>query len=260
MPGISGKTAVVTGAGAGIGRATALGLAERGAKVLVSDVNAEAAVATARDIASAGGRSESLRVDVASSSDVAAMIAKAVSTFGSVDIMVNNAGVISNVKIVDLPEEEWDRVHSVNLRGTFLCTKAAAKQMIAQGKGGRIVNIASEAGKAAYPSLAHYGASKAGVILFTRGVALELAPYGINVNSVCPGNVDTAFFRKSIKDEAKLFGVTEEKRLESTIDVIPLKRLEKPEDVANAVAFLCSDEASYITGEDLNVTGGSTMF
>jgi meso-butanediol dehydrogenase/(S,S)-butanediol dehydrogenase/diacetyl reductase len=259
MSGISGKAAVVTGAGAGIGRAIALGLAKQGAKVLVADINAEAAAATSRDIASAGGVSVSFRVDVSKSSEVAEMIARTVSAFGSVDIMVNNAGVISNIKIVDLPEEEWDRVHSVNLRGTFLCTKAAARQMIVQGRGGKIVNVASEAGKAAYASLAHYSASKAGVILFTRGVALELAQYNINVNSVCPGNVDTAFFRKSIGDEAKLFGVTEEQRLNSAMSAIPLKRLEAPEEVANAVVFLCSDEASYITGEDLNVTGGSTM-
>lgn len=259
MSGISGKATVVTGAGAGIGRAIAIALAKQGARVLAADIDAEAAVATARDIASTGGESEGFRTDVSKSSEVAAMVSKAVSTFGSVDILVNNAGVVSNMRIVDLPEEEWDRVHSVNLRGTFLCNKVAAKQMIAQGRGGRIVNIASEAGKAAYPSLVHYCASKAGVILFTRGLALELAQYGINVNSVCPGNVDTAFFRKSIKDEAKLFGVTEEQRLNSTLSIIPLRRLESPEDVANAVVFLCSDEASYITGEDLNVTGGSTM-
>ena len=260
MSGISGKTAVVTGAGAGIGRAVAISLAASGARVMVSDINSETAAATAREVLERGGEAEHVRADVSKSADVTQMFARTISSFGSVDIMVNNAGVLSNIHIVDLPEEEWDRVHSVNLRGTFLCTKAAARRMIAQGSGGRIVNIASEAGKAPFASGAHYSASKAGVIAFTRAAALELAPHKINVNSVCPGNVDTEFFRKSVQDEAKMHGVTDDERLKHYMTLIPLGRLEAPQDVANAVIFLCSDEASYITGEDLNVTGGSTMY
>lgn len=260
MTGIGGKTAIVTGAGAGIGRATAITLAVAGAKVMVTDINADTAASTVSEIAAKGGEAEHIRTDVSKSPDVASLFARTISKFGSLEIMVNNAAVISNFYVVDLAEEEWDRVHSVNLRGTFLCTKAAAKQMIAQGKGGKIVNIASEAGKAPFATGAHYSASKAGVIAFTRAVAHELAPYGINVNSVCPGNVDTAFFRKSTQDEASIFGITEQERLNFYTSVIPLRRYAAPQDIANAVAFLCSDEASYVTGEDFNVTGGSTMY
>jgi NAD(P)-dependent dehydrogenase (short-subunit alcohol dehydrogenase family) len=259
MSGISGKVAIVTGAGAGIGRAVATALASSGAKAMVSDDNAETAATTAGEIIAKGGNARHTRTDVTKSSDITSMFEKTVAAFGGVDILVNNAGVLSNINIVDLPEEEWDRVQSVNLRGTFLCTKAAARQMITQGRGGRIVNIASEAGKAPFASGAHYSASKAGVIAFTRAAALELAPYKINVNSVCPGNVDTGFFRKSVSDEAKMLGVTDSERLNHYMNLIPLRRLETPEDVANAVVFLCSDEASYVTGEDFNVTGGSTM-
>lgn len=260
MTGISDKVAVVTGAGAGIGRAISIALAKKGAKVVASDINAETVAATVRAIEALGARGESIQTDVSKSASVASMFERALARFGSIDIMVNNAGVISNINIVDLSEEEWDRVHSVNLRGTFLCTKTAAKLMISQGRGGRIVNIASEAGKAAFASGAHYSASKAGVIAFTRAAALELAPYKINVNSVCPGNVDTNFFRKSVRDEANLLGITEAERLNYYMGLIPLRRLETPEDVANAVVFLCSDESSYVTGEDFNVTGGSTMY
>lgn len=260
MTGISGKTAIVTGAGAGIGRATAISLASSGAKVMVADINPNTAESTAREISSRGGQAEHIRTDVSKSSDVASLFERTISRFGSLEIMVNNAAVISNFYLVDLTEEEWDRVHSINLRGTFLCTKAAAKQMIAQKNGGRVVNIASEAAKAAAPTLAHYSATKAGIVAFTRAAAHELAPYGINVNSICPGNVDTDFFRRSTRDEARLFGITEEERLNFYTSVIPLRRYAVPQDIANAVAFLCSDEASYVTGEDFNVTGGSTMY
>jgi NAD(P)-dependent dehydrogenase (short-subunit alcohol dehydrogenase family) len=227
---------------------------------MVSDIDVDAAASTSDQIRDGRGTAEYTRVDVASSESVEALMQRTQERFGRIDILVNNAGVISTHYIVDLEEDEWDRVHGVNLKGVFLCTRGAARRMIAQGGGGRIVNIASEAGKAAFATGAHYCASKAGVIAFTRAAALELAPHRINVNSVCPGNVDTQFFRKSVRAEAAVMGITEEERLRSYMNAIPLARLETPEDVAKAVVFLCSDEASYITGEDMNVTGGSTMY
>jgi NAD(P)-dependent dehydrogenase (short-subunit alcohol dehydrogenase family) len=260
MSGISGKSAVVTGAGHGIGRAIALELAKEGAKVMVSDIDGESAAAVALEIQVAGGVSHHSRADVGSSESIGILMTKTVGLLGGIDILVNNAGITSTCRIVDLSEEEWDRTLDVNLRSVFLCTRAAAKQMISQGEGGRIVNIASEAGKAAYAGAAHYCASKAGIIAFTRSAALELAPYQITVNSVCPGNVDTEFFHNSLRAEAKMLGVTYEQRLGDYMKLIPLGRLEKPEDVAHTVVFLCSTEAGYITGEDLNVTGGSTMY
>jgi len=260
MSGIAGKSALVTGSGRGIGRAIALELAKAGARVMVSDIDAESAAGTALEIRMAGGTSEHWPVDVARSESVEALMNKMQEVFGGIDILVNDAGVLSTYMIVDLPEAEWDRTLSINLKGVFLCTRAAARQMISQGRGGRIVNIASEAAKAASAMSSHYCASKAGVVAFTRSAAHELAPYHINVNSVCPGNVDTEFFHKSVRAEAKAMGIPEEQRLGDYMRIIPLGRLERPEEVAKAVVFLCSAEADYITGEDLNVTGGSTMY
>lgn len=240
------RVAVVTGAGQGIGRAIALRLAREGAKVVVGDLNAETARRTAQEIEAGDGQAVDLVADVTNRRDAAALTQKAVETFGGLDILVNNAGTYPSGLVIDIDEGEWDLVLAVNLKGTFLCSQAAAKQMMAQRRG-VIINIASVDGKTRTTGNAHYAAAKAGVISFTRTLACELAPYNIRVNAVSPGWIDT----ETMKAKSD--------RWRQAIEEIPVGRLGTPEDVAEAVLFLVSDAAGYITGEILDVNGGIVM-
>jgi 3-oxoacyl-[acyl-carrier protein] reductase len=244
--GLNGKVVVITGAGQGIGRAIALRLAREGARVLIGDLNAETARQTVREIEAGGGQAISLVADVTKRSDTVALIHKAVETFGSVDILVNNAGLYPNAPIIEMDEAEWDLVLAVNLKGTFLCSQAAAKQMIIQ-RGGVIINIASVDAKMRTTGNAHYAAAKAGVISFTRTLACEMAPYHIRVNAVCPGWIVTDALKAGSE------------RWRQALKEIPVGRLGTPEDVAEAVLFLVSDTAGYITGEILDINGGIFM-
>jgi 3-oxoacyl-[acyl-carrier protein] reductase len=243
---MKGKVAVITGAGQGIGRAIALRLAREGVKVVIGDLDATTAQQTAQAINTVGGQAVYMVTDVTRKSDAAALIGKAVELFGCLDILVNNAGFYPSAPIIEIDENEWDRVLAVNLKSTFLCSQAAAKQMMTQ-KQGVIINIASVDAKTRTTGNAHYAAAKAGVISFTRTLACEMAPYKIRVNAVSPGWIAT----NSMKAASE--------RWQQAVEKIPMGRLGTPEDVAEAVLFLASDVASYITGEILDVNGGEVM-
>jgi 3-oxoacyl-[acyl-carrier protein] reductase len=243
------KVAIVTGASRGIGRAIAKLLSEEGAKVAINYNNSEAeALALLKEIENSGGRAILAKADVSQKPDVDRIIGRVLDEFGTVDILVNNAGIHYALDLFETTEEMWDRTIDVNLKGTYLCSKVVAPIMLKQ-KGGRIVNISSNSGMY-HPSamrFAEYVASKAGINGLTKALALRLGPY-VTVNAVCPGAITTDMnaFRDSQANKA-------------LIEETPLKRLGDPEDVANAVLFLVSDKARFITGELMMVTGGRGM-
>lgn len=244
---VKDKVAIVTGAGSGNGRGIVLRLAEEGAKVVVADMSERGAQETAAMIEAAGGRAIVVRADVSRRDQVEAMVAATMEQFGQIDILVNNAGVESMAPLLELPEAEWDRVLGVNLKGPFLCTQAVGREMVKAGRGGKIVNIGSICSAVALTGEAHYIASKGGLLMLNKAMALDLAPYNINVNAVGPGVIETAMTANSLSNPA---------RVEMFFNHIPLKRIGQPRDVANAVLFLASAEADYITGTILYVDGG----
>jgi len=249
------KRIIVTGSGRGIGRAIARRFAEEGAAVAISDIDRETAEATAAEINETGGRALAIELDVRSSESVRAMLDAVVAEWGRVDVLVNNAGITIAKPVVEFTEEEWERTLDINLKGVFRCSQLAAVQMITQG-GGKIINLSSESGKTAKPNFTIYAASKFGVVGFTQGLAQELAPHGITVNAVCPGIVHTPMWEELDRVLAKRMGKKEGEILATRKEQIPLGRLEQPEDVAGVVAFLASDDANYMTGQSVNVTGG----
>jgi NAD(P)-dependent dehydrogenase (short-subunit alcohol dehydrogenase family) len=252
--------AIVTGGGRGIGRGIAQCLARAGANIVIADLPAarEDVERTAELVEREGAKTLLVPVDVRDWSQVEAMAQAALDHFGQIDVLVNNAGVISVGGVVTLAEEDWDRVLDVNLKGTFLCCKAIAPHMM-QRRSGRIVNISSQAGKRGAAGLAHYCASKWGIIGFTQSLAHELAPLGITVNAVCPGEVDSAMWREVLLPAlAGTQGLSPDEAWERYIkDSVPLGRPQTPEDIGQAVVFLC--QADNITGEAVNVTGGTVM-
>ncbi len=241
------RVAIVTGAGQGIGRAIALKLAEDSVRVVVSDANHDTALQTAEEIQSFGRQALGIRTDVANSSDVSELVETTVAEFGRVDILVNNAGIARSGTLLKLTEEAWDEVLDVNLKGVFRTTRAAARYMI-EAKYGKIVNVSSIYGRTGVVGDSNYAASKAGIVGFTKSTARELARHHINVNAILPGMVDTPLLR----------GIPD-RYLKPMIEEIPLGRVGTPEDIANVAAFLVSDEASYITGATIEVTGGWRM-
>lgn len=255
---VAGRSAVVTGAGAGIGRAIARLLAREGARVGVVDLDASASEDAAREIRDQGGAALPLVADVAQASAVRAMIAQAAEALGGVDILVNNAGLQHVAPIVDFPEERWDRLVGVLLTGTFLCTKYALPHMIAR-RWGRVVNIASAHGLVASPFKGAYVAAKHGVVGFTKVAAWEVAEHGITVNAVCPGYVRTALVERQIADQARAHGLPEAEVVERVmLQTAAIKRLLEPEEVAALVLYLCSDAAAGITGAALPIDQGWT--
>lgn len=254
------KRGFITGAGAGIGRAIALAMAHQGADLYVTDLDADAANSVAAEARQLGsGRIETASLDVRDGSAVRDRVHAATQTLGGLTIAVNNAGVSSMRRVVDLSEADWDFNMDVNAKGVFLCCQAEVRAMLGQG-GGSIVNIASMAGKRAAPFLAHYSASKFAVIGFTQALALEVAENGIRVNAVCPGYVRTSMQDREIVWEAELRDLTPDQVRQEYLQAVPMGRLEEPEDVANVVVFLLSDLAGYMTGQAINVTGGAIMF
>lgn len=240
------QVALVTAAGAGIGRAIALRLAAEGASIIVSDVNDAAGAETVSLIEAAGGRAAYKHANVADADHVTALVPFAIESFGRLDLAVNNAGVGAMPKPVqDVTAADWDRSISVTLRGTFLAMQAQVAHFLGQGRGS-IVNIASLAGISATPQLTPYGAAKHGVVSLTRSVAKETAEQGIRINAVAPGAIETAALA-SLPEAARAAYAAE----------IPMKRLGQPEDIANATAFLLSDQAAFITGVVLRVDGGT---
>jgi NAD(P)-dependent dehydrogenase (short-subunit alcohol dehydrogenase family) len=234
-------------------------MAKEGAKVAVMDINEEAALETAEMIKKEDGEALALKMDVTQKADVQAMTAQVLKTHGKIDILVNNAGTDIKGAITELAENTWDTLMNINLKGVFLCTQAAVVSMIEQ-RYGRIVNISSMAGKTGEPLTSPYCATKFGVIGFTQSIALELGKHNITVNAVCPGPVDTDLIRQSVAQSAKIKGMAPEDFLqEFFINPTPLGRIAQPVDIARAVIFLASDDAEFITGSTLNVSGGREM-
>jgi NAD(P)-dependent dehydrogenase (short-subunit alcohol dehydrogenase family) len=272
-PELKGKVALITGAGrtGGLGEGIARRLAAEGCRVVVTDIGHvrgaempasavgtnEALAQVAAAIVAGGGDCTAITLDVLEESQVQAAIADVVARFGGIDILVNNAGIGYLMKpIVEMDAAEWDAVLGVNLRGAFLCIKHAAKAMIAQGRGGRIVNIASQAAKSAFPLASAYCSSKHGLVGLTRVGAAELGQHGINVNAICPNHVTTGLGAWQNEYFAKAQGISVEDYLFAMRKRIPLGRPGLPEDTAAACAYLCSDDAQYVTGEAMNVSGG----
>lgn len=249
---LEGKVALVTGAARGIGRAIAEAFAEHGAHVVVGDVNFAGVQAVSEAIHRAGGpRSVPVLLDVTDPEQAQAAVDRAVQEFGRLDILVNNAAILRAHSIVDFPLEDWREVFRVNMEGAFLCAQAAARQMIRQGGGGCILNVASASARKADAKHAAYSSAKAALICFTRILALELGPYGIRANAICPGATMTEM----------LLGVFQQVPgiQEDLIAKTVLGKLGEPRDQANAAVFLASDMASHITGEHLIVSGGEFM-
>lgn len=244
---LQGKLAIVTGGGAGIGKGIALRLAEDGADLIIADIDVATAAETVAKIEGLGRRAMAVCVDVSRKDDVAAMVSQA-RAFGRIDILVNNAGVEHITPLFDISEAEWDRILDINLKGTFLCCQAVARTMAEDQGGGKIINIGSVAGTAPPRREPHYGASKAGVHGLTKQLALELAPYRINVNAVAPGVVRNGLSTRHSLADAE--------RAETLRLAIPWRGFGTPRDIGNAVAFLASDDAGYITGVVLPVDGG----
>jgi len=248
---LSGKTAVITGAGAGIGQAIAELFAQAGAKVVVADVNAEGAERVAAGIREAGGQALAAVADVSQDTQVAAMLDQAIAGFGTLDILVNNAAIFPKKPFLEVQTEFWDKLQSVNLRGTFLCLREAIARMQAQGTGGSIVNISSVSSmQAVVYHNATYNASKAGVNSLTKTTALQYAREGIRCNSVHPGMIAT--------DMMNISAVDNEEQHALLTAGIPMKRLGEPDDIGAMILFLLSDEAKYITGAEFVVDGGMT--
>ncbi len=249
MPELKNKVAIITGARRGMGRTHALSLAGAGAKVVVSDISEEDCQKVVEEIEKNGGEAMAVECDVTQKAEVDELVKKTVEKFGKVDILVNNAGIAEFKPFLEITEEEWDKTLDINLKGYFLCAQAAGKEMAKQ-KSGVIVNIASVAmGQQGigFFNLAHYCASKGGIVGMTEALALELAPNNIRVNAVAPGMIETPMM-DTVKQDPKM--------LEGMLAKVPMRRLGKPEEVSNLVLFLASDASSYMTGSTVVIDGG----
>ena len=253
---LSDQVALVTGAGQGIGKASALALAAAGANVVAVDIAGQSANDTAAAVARMGRRGLPIQADMGSVQDIDRMVAEAIAAFGRIDILVNNAGVTRRAYIMDLTEEDWDRIHRVNSKGVFFCLQRVAREMIPR-RSGRIVNIASIAGKGFVgTSNAIYAASKGAVIALTKTAAQQLGQHDINVNAVCPGIVRTGLYLSIVATIAEKEGVGIEEIERRYVEGVPLQRANEPEDIAAMVVFLASPGARNITGQSFNVDGG----
>ncbi|QZY57097.1 3-oxoacyl-[acyl-carrier-protein] reductase [Crassaminicella profunda] len=245
---LTGKTAIVTGGSRGIGKAIALKLANLGANIVVNYTsNVAKAEEVVKQIKEMGKDAIALKADVSNSEEVQNFIKQVEEKFETIDILINNAGITRDTLLMKMKEEDWDQVIAINLKGTYNCTKAVTRKMMKQ-RSGKIVNLASVVGVTGNAGQANYAASKAGVIGFTKSIAKELGARGINVNAVAPGFIET-----------DMTDVLSDKVKEEIMKQIPMKKLGKAEDVANVVAFLCSNEASYVTGQVMNIDGGMAM-
>lgn len=251
---MSNRVAFVTGSGQGIGRGIATALAASGFRVAVADLNLETATRTAKDVAEAGGTAVPVEVDVTQAASVEAAVASATAELGPVEVVVNNAGFDDFMPFVATTEEFWDKILEVNFKGQLRVVKAVLPGMLERGFG-RIINIGSDAGRVGSSLEAVYSGAKGGVIAFTKTLAREVAAQGITANTVCPGPTDTPALRK-FADGA---GQDAEKVIAGMVRAVPMKRLGTPDDIGPAVAFLASDEAGFITGQTLSVSGGLTM-
>jgi len=247
--GLSGKVALITGSARGIGKAIALELVNHGANIVINDILTKNEInKTLEEIKQSTNKAIGIRADITKLDEVESMVKEIINKFGKVDILINNAGIVRDSLLIRMKEEDWDAVININLKGTFNCSKAVAKHMMRQKKGGKIVNISSVIGLIGNIGQANYAASKAGIIGLTKSMAKELALRNINVNAIAPGFIETDMTKK-----------LPEKVRQDLQQQIPLKRLGIVEDVAKAVYFLVSDAANYITGQVINVDGGMVM-
>ncbi len=257
---LTGKIAFITGAAQGIGREIAVRFAAEDAKLVITDIQEEKLNAVSRDIQrESSAEILSFPLDVSDWKQVKRVVDTSIEKFGHIDVLVNNAGVCPTNRVVDIPEEEWDFVMAVNAKGTFLCSKAVAKSMIKLGIQGKIINLASIMARIGEAEFAAYTASKHAILGFTRCLAFEMAPFKIRVNAICPGIVDTDMERNLELDLAKKTGKSLEEIRDGYIRQVPLARYAQPSDIARLAVFLASDESSFITGQGINVCGGSVM-
>lgn len=240
------KTAIVTGSRRGIGKGIAIALAKEGCNIVVSDIDQKDCEEVAEEMKKLGVKALGIKCDVSNKAEVEELFKKTVKEFGKLDILINNAGIFPFVPFKEMKESDWDKVLDVNLKSVFLCSQEAAKII---PEGGRIITISSIASVVGFEGLVHYCASKGGIDAFTRALALELAPKKITVNAIAPGAIDTPGASVSSNEEVR----------KQTIAMIPLARMGQPEDIANAVLFLASDKANYITGQIIIIDGGWTL-
>jgi NAD(P)-dependent dehydrogenase (short-subunit alcohol dehydrogenase family) len=255
----AGKVALVTGGGSGIGRAICLRFAEEGADVATGDIKEENLKETVNMITASGRKALGMRCDVGLEEDITRLVEKALQTFGKIDILVNNAGIgDTNVSFEDVTSELWDRIYNTNVKGPFFLSKLVAKEMIEKGIKGRVISIASTEGKTNRAGSIAYSSSKHALIGLTQGLAIQLAPYWITVNAVCPGLIDTPIYHKTDDQMGLEHGSMVKAIVDMSIEarILKLARIGQPEDIAGAVAFLASEDSSYMTGQAINVCGG----
>ncbi len=256
---LNGKVAIVTGGAQGMGRAICRRYAGEGAQVAVADYNAAQAERTAQEIVAEGGEAFAVRADITKEDDIRAMVETVTTTAGGVDILVNNAGVGQIKPLFEISRKDWDWIFDVNVKGLFFVLQAVAERMVAQGRGGKIINLASQAGRRGEALVLHYCASKATVISITQSAALALAPHKINVNAMAPGIVDTPFWEEVDRQFARLMDLPVGEPKRRAVAGIPLGRIGQPDDAAGLATFLASADADYITGQTVNVDGGNVM-
>jgi len=247
---LKGKVAIITGARRGIGKVIALKLAKEGARVVVTDISQEDCQEVVKEIEKSGREGVAVKLDVTNEEEIKKVVKVAKEKFGRIDILVNNAGIGTTCDLLKITKKDWEKMLAIDLGGVFLCTKEVLETMIA-GKWGRIINISSIASFLYWPKLTHYSAAKAGILGFTKNVAGEIGKHGITVNAICPGAIETAMLDQVLKD----LGMTREQVIQHT----PIGRIGRPEDIANLVSFLASDEASFITGQAISADGGFTL-
>jgi len=255
---LQGQVAIVTGAGRGIGRATALELARMGADVVVAELDTDGADKTAALVKDAGRRAAVIPTDVTRRANLAALVERTVAAFGRIDVLINNAGIYRAAATLDVTEEHWDAIMTINAKAVFFASQAVLPTMIAARRG-VIVNLASMAGKVGSRTNLPYNVSKAAVISMTKSLALAHAADGIRVNCVCPGFVETDMWHQVAREQGKLLGQTPEEFTRRRAETVPLGRMERPEDVAAVIGFLASPRAGYMTGQELSIDGGLVM-
>jgi meso-butanediol dehydrogenase / (S,S)-butanediol dehydrogenase / diacetyl reductase len=255
---LQGQVAIVTGAGRGIGRATALELARMGADVVIAEVDTGGADKTAALVQDLGRRAAVVATDVTRRADLAALVERSLAAFGRIDVLVNNAGIYRAAATLDVTEEHWDAIMTINAKAVFFASQAVLPTMITARRGA-IVNLASMAGKIGSRTNLPYNVSKAAVISMTKSLALAHAPDGIRVNCVCPGFVETDMWNQVAREQGTLLGQTPEEFTRRRAEQVPLGRMERPEDVATVIGFLASPRSGYMTGQALSVDGGLVM-